>query len=100
MCRKSSVFQMPMGIAFNLTATRILVASWDRGVAKVLVQKDSIFNEAIEKKWLEQWLFFANSTRFFSAMTGADYVVFSDGLFRKDVDHQPDPGPRRDSSDT
>jgi hypothetical protein len=44
-----------------------------------LAQNDSIFNEAIEKKWVEQWLFYANSTRFASAMAGADYGVFANG---------------------
>jgi hydroxylamine dehydrogenase len=44
-----------------------------------LAQGDSIFNEAIEKMWVEQWLFFANSTRFASAMAGADYGVFANG---------------------
>jgi len=44
-----------------------------------LAQKDSLFNEAIEKKWAEQWLFYANSTRFASAMSGADYGVFAEG---------------------
>jgi len=48
-------------------------------VAKGLAQNDSIFNEAIEKKWAEHWLFFANSTRFASAMAGADYGVFANG---------------------
>jgi hypothetical protein len=29
--------------------------------------------------WIEQWLFFANSTRFSSAMAGADYGAFANG---------------------
>jgi hypothetical protein len=29
--------------------------------------------------WVEQWLFYANSTRFASAMTGADYGAFANG---------------------
>ncbi len=63
----------------TLAATQILLSAWDKGAAKGLAQKDSIFNEAIEKKWVEQWLFFANSTRFASAMMGADYGVFANG---------------------
>ena len=63
----------------TLTATELLLSAWEKGAAKGLAQKDSIFNEAIEKKWVEQWLFFANSTRFASAMAGADYGVFADG---------------------
>ena len=63
----------------TLTATRILLTAWEKGAAMGLAQKDSIFNEAIEQKWVEQWLFFANSTRYASAMAGADYGVFADG---------------------
>jgi hypothetical protein len=63
----------------TLTATRILLTAWEMGAAKGLSQDDDIFNEAIEKKWVEQWLFFANSTRFASAMAGADYGVFANG---------------------
>jgi len=50
-----------------------------KGAVKGLAQKDSIFNEAIEKKWVEQCLFFANSTRYASAIAGADYGVFANG---------------------
>jgi hydroxylamine dehydrogenase len=63
----------------TLTATKIVLTAWEKGAAKGLSQKDSIFNETIEKKWVEQWLFFANSTRFASAMMGADYGVFANG---------------------
>lgn len=63
----------------TLTATKILLIAWEKGAAKGLAQKDSIFNEAVEKKWVEQWLFFANSSRFASAMMGADYGVFANG---------------------
>jgi len=63
----------------TLAATKILLTAWDKGAAKGLAQNDSIFNEAIEIKWAEQWLFFANSTRFASAMAGADYGVFANG---------------------
>ena len=63
----------------TLTATKILLSAWKKGAARGLAQNDSIFNEAIEKKWVEQWLFFANSTRYSSAMAGADYGVFANG---------------------
>lgn len=62
-----------------LTATELILEAWDKGAAKGLGQNDSIFNEAIEKKWMEQWLFFANSTRMSSAMLGTDYGVFDNG---------------------
>jgi hypothetical protein len=63
----------------TLTATKILLSAWEQGAAKGLAQADSIFNEAIERKWVEQWLFFANSTRYASAMGGADYGAFANG---------------------
>ncbi len=58
-----------------LTATRILFRAWDEKLAG----KDDLFDEAIEKQWTEQWLFFANSTRIASAMMGNDYGVFDNG---------------------
>ncbi|MDH4222256.1 MAG: multiheme c-type cytochrome [candidate division Zixibacteria bacterium] len=63
----------------TLTATKILVTAWDKGAASGLPHNSSIFDEAIEKKWVEQWLFYANSVRFASAMAGADYGVFANG---------------------
>jgi hydroxylamine dehydrogenase len=63
----------------TLTATQIMSAAWEKGLAKGLAQKDSPFNEALEKKWVEQWLFYANSTRFASAMMGGDYGAFANG---------------------
>jgi hydroxylamine dehydrogenase len=65
--------------SMTLTATQVLLSAWDQGAAKGLAQGQSIFDEAIEKKWVEQWLFFANSTRYASAMGGADYGVFANG---------------------
>jgi len=59
----------------TLTATNILFKAWNEKVA----DKSNIFDEAIERQWTQQWLFYANSTRFASAMTGADYGVFADG---------------------
>ena len=63
----------------TLTATKILLSAWEKGAAKGLEKNDSIFNEAIERKWTEQWLFYANSIRLASAMAGADYGVFANG---------------------
>jgi hypothetical protein len=63
----------------TLAATQILLSAYERGAARGPEQQDSMFNEAIEKKWIEQWLFFANSTRYASAMGGADYGVFANG---------------------
>jgi hydroxylamine dehydrogenase len=63
----------------TLTATRILLSAWEQGAAAGPSQKGSLFDEAIEKMWVEQWLFYANSIRFASAMSGADYGAFANG---------------------
>jgi hydroxylamine dehydrogenase len=63
----------------TLTVTKIMLTAWDRGAARGLAHKESVFDEAIEKKWVEQWLFYANSTRFASAMMGGDYGAFANG---------------------
>jgi len=61
------------------TATKIMVKAWNTGVAKGMARSDSMFNEWIEKVWVSQWLFYANSVRLASAMAGADYGVFENG---------------------
>lgn len=65
----------------TLTATQALMSAWEVGAAKGLDKKDSIFNEGIEKRWTEQWLFYSNSVRFASAMGGTDYGVFANGRY-------------------
>ena len=65
--------------AMTLTATKILSRTWEEGLADGLPQGGNIFDEAIERMWTEQWLFFGNSTRFAAAMGGADYGVFANG---------------------
>lgn len=68
--------------AVTLTATKLLQTAWQQGAAKGLAQHDSIFDEPIERLWVEQWLFYANSTRFAAAMMGADYGVFDNGRWQ------------------
>ena len=60
----------------TLTATNLMIEAWQEKLAD---KQPSPFDEAIEKQWTEQWLFYANSTRFASAMMGADYGVFAHG---------------------
>ncbi|MGD8388108.1 MAG: multiheme c-type cytochrome [Desulfobacteraceae bacterium] len=60
-------------------ATEVMASAWKQGLAKGLEHQDSLFNEAIEMKWVEQWLFYANSTRYAAAMMGGDYGVFERG---------------------
>jgi hypothetical protein len=60
----------------TLTATKLLVDSWEKG----LENKANPFDETIELMWIRQWLFYANSVRYASAMTGApDYTSFKNG---------------------
>ena len=66
----------------TLTATKLMLAAWENGTARGLTAGDSIFNEAIERKWVELWLFHASSIRFASAMSGADYGVFAGGRWQ------------------
>ncbi len=68
--------------ATTLAATRLLRAAWAEGLAQGLEKGASPFDEAIELKWVEQWLFYANSIRFASAMMGADYGVFERGRWK------------------
>jgi hypothetical protein len=63
----------------TLTATRLLLQAWDEGFATGPALGGSPFDETIEKAWTAQWLLYANSTRFASAMGGADYGVFANG---------------------
>jgi len=67
----------------TLTATLILTTIWENGLAEGLPQNKNIFDEAVEKKWVAQWLFYANSTRFAAAMAGADYGVFANGRWKQ-----------------
>ncbi len=59
----------------TLTATKIILKAWENKIA----ENNNIFNEAIEKMWVETWLFYSNSIRFASAMGGADYGTFAFG---------------------
>ncbi len=65
----------------TLAATKILLEAWEGGLAEGPAQGDNLFNEALEQKWVRQWLFYANSTRYAAAMGGADYGVFANGRF-------------------
>nr|WP_320048541.1 multiheme c-type cytochrome [uncultured Desulfuromonas sp.] len=63
----------------TLQATKILSTAWQEGLAQGLPQGANPFDEALEMKWIEQWLFYGNSVRFATAMGGVDYGVFADG---------------------
>lgn len=56
-------------------ATEHLQKAWDGGLAN----PGNPFDEHIERLWVEQWLFYANSARYASAMSGPDYATFKNG---------------------
>ncbi|HCC68479.1 MAG TPA: hydroxylamine oxidase [Nitrospiraceae bacterium] len=59
-----------------LAATKLVLEAWEKGIE----DKTNPFDESIEKLWIKQWLFYANSTRYASAMSGAhDYTTFKLG---------------------
>jgi len=58
------------------SATQLVGEAWEKGVE----DKTNPFDEEIEKMWIEQWLFYANTMRYSAAMTGApDYQAFKHG---------------------
>jgi len=60
----------------TLEATKLLIKAWELGVA----DNSNPFDEHIEQLWIKQWLFYGNSIRYASAMTGApDYTAFKYG---------------------
>ncbi len=62
--------------AMTQAATDLMIEAWNKG----LEDKSNPFDEPIEQRWTKQWLFFANSVRYASAMTGApDYAAFKHG---------------------
>ena len=50
--------------------TGIMQQIWHKGLAQGLAQNANPFDEAIEKKWIDTWLSYANSVRFAPAMAG------------------------------
>jgi hydroxylamine dehydrogenase len=57
-------------------ATQIVEEAWRKHVEN----QANPFDESIEKMWVEQWLFYANTMRYSAAMTGApDYQAFNHG---------------------
>ena len=59
----------------TLAATQLLLKAWQEGWA----DQSNPFDEVIEQKWIRQWLFYANSVRYGSAMGGPDYAAFKNG---------------------
>lgn len=57
------------------SATDLLTHAWKEGAA----DPANPFDELIEMKWVEQWLFYATSVRYGAAMGGPDYETFKNG---------------------
>jgi hypothetical protein len=66
----------------TLAATRLMMDIWQKGLAQGPASGGSLFDEFVERIWVEQWLFYANTVRLASAMMGADYGVFADGRWQ------------------
>lgn len=58
-----------------LAATQLMQKGWNQKLA----DPANPFDEALERKWIEQWLFYANSVRYSAAMGGPDYAAFKYG---------------------
>ncbi|MDZ7766033.1 MAG: multiheme c-type cytochrome [Melioribacteraceae bacterium] len=58
-----------------LAATELMQTAWDEG----LEDPTNPFDEQIEILWQRQWLFYANSVRYGTAMMGPDYSTFKNG---------------------
>jgi hypothetical protein len=68
--------------AKTLAATRIMTEIWSVGLAAGPARNASPFDEAVERRWADIWLIYANTIRFSSAMgCGGDYGVFADGRY-------------------
>ncbi len=66
-----------------LVLTDIMREIWTRGYARGPGQGESPFDEAVERKWSDAWLFYGNTVRFASAMAGGgDYGTFADGRYQ------------------
>lgn len=59
-------------------ATDLVMEAWKTGLA----DNGNPFDEPIEIKWTLQWLFYANSIRYGSAMGGPDYAGFKNGWWK------------------
>lgn len=58
------------------TAMNLMTKTWEKNIEN----NANPFDESIEQMWLSQWLFYSNSVRYASAMSGApDYATFKNG---------------------
>lgn len=63
--------------------TSMMQEAWKRGLAQGPDQQANPFDEALERRWSDVWLFYGNTVRFAAAMGGGgDYGVFADGRYQ------------------
>lgn len=68
--------------AMVLETTRQMTEAWEKGYASGPSRNGLPFDEAVERRWMDGWLFYANTARFASAMAGGgDYGVFANGRY-------------------
>lgn len=58
-------------------STEILQNAWKQK----LESNNNPFDESLESLWVRQWLIYANSVRYATAMMGPDYATFKNGWF-------------------
>lgn len=56
-------------------ATELLQQAWEQGQA----DPANPFDELVEMKWIQHWLFYSTSVRYAAAMGGPDYAAFKNG---------------------
>jgi len=79
--------------SLTLASTLLLIEAWNSGLAEGLPHGKNPFDEAIEQMWIRQWLFYSNSIKYASAMTGApDYATFKNGWWNltENLQHMKD----------
>jgi hydroxylamine dehydrogenase len=59
------------------TATELIQRAWDLNLA----DPNNPFDEPIERRWMKEWLYYANSIRLGAAMSSADHMSFETGWF-------------------
>ena len=59
-------------------STELMQTLWAAGKA----DPANPFDEEIERVWVQQWLFYANSIRYAAAMGGPDYAAFKNGWWQ------------------
>jgi hydroxylamine dehydrogenase len=76
-----------------LASTLLLVEAWKNNLAEGLPHGKNPFDETIEQMWIRQWLFYGNSIKYASAMTGApDYATFKNSWWNltENLQHMKD----------